>query len=120
MEIVDKQGACKKRIGSNRQTRCLYRDQNHHLTFLFKEFAKAVQEKEKQKYERYLEKKKMKKLKKEKEEIEKRQQMMTEEARLNVRGKSYTAQSLVLMTLTKKRLRILTHYQMTKFQTGPK
>ena len=51
----------------------------------YQEIAKSIQEKEKQKYERYLEKKKLQKLKKEREEIEIRQEQRTEEARLHVR-----------------------------------
>lgn len=57
-------------------------------SILQQEIAKNIQEKEKQKYERYLEKKKLQKLKKEREQIERKQEQRTEEARLHVRQSS--------------------------------
>ncbi|XP_052213130.1 trichohyalin-like isoform X2 [Dreissena polymorpha] len=58
------------------------------------EFAKSVQEKEKKRYERYLEKKRLQKLKKEREQIERTQQQRTEEARLHVRQTSGSTDDL--------------------------
>ncbi|WAR14626.1 hypothetical protein MAR_004731 [Mya arenaria] len=58
------------------------------------EFAKSIQEKEKLKYERHLEKKRLKNLKKEREQIERTQQQRTEEAGLHLRQTSGSTEGL--------------------------
>lgn len=61
---------------------------------LLQEIARQMQEKEKRKYERYLEKQRERQLKKEREKIEKRLAKQTEEARLSSTGKDIKLLSL--------------------------